>query len=104
MNRYALSPISLLKNLEGNDGGKMKMPDTRRACFYCLGIALRAQMLKQSARLLHHIDDRVALASHDRSVVLPYSGHSWCLSSSLSMSIGFPIQDEAEDVDRGSLP
>ncbi len=29
-------------------------------------------------------------------------GHSWCLSSSLSLSAGFSIQDEAMDVARSA--
>ncbi len=30
------------------------------------------------------------------------SGHSWCLTSSLSLSVGFTIQDEAVDVARSA--
>ncbi len=30
------------------------------------------------------------------------SGHSWCLSCSLSLSVGFYIQDEAMDVARSA--
>ncbi len=80
----------------------------RKSCIsrYCLGIALRAQLLKESAWLLHLIGDKAPLATRDSSGLLccyPHTGHgglNCCLSSSLSLSVGFYIQDEAMDVAR----
>ncbi len=60
----------------------------------CLGIAVRAKMLKKSAWLLHPNGDKA-----------PHTGkgsHSWCLTSSLSLSVGFSIQNEAMDVVRSA--
>ncbi len=39
--------------------------------------------------------------SHSLSIVCHPWGNSWCSSSSLSLSVGFSIQDEAMDVARG---
>ncbi len=70
-------------------------------------------MLKKSAGLLHQIGDKAPPAAHDSSEVaralnrLCYlhtgnGGHSRCLSSSLSLSVGFPILDETMDVSRSA--
>ncbi len=70
-----------------------------------------AQLLKNSTWLLHIIGDEAATAAHDSSEVArtlngrcyPHTGngeHSWCLSSSLPLSVGFSIQVEALDVAR----
>ncbi len=68
-------------------------------------------MLKKSAVLLHQIGDKAPPAARDSSAVAcslnrrcyPHTGnggHRWCLSSSLSLSVGLPIQDKAMGVDR----
>ncbi len=71
----------------------------------CLGIAPRAQLLMKSAWLLHQIGDKAPPAARNSSevagVLNPRTGngdHGWCLSSSLFLSVGFSIQDEAMDV------
>ncbi len=76
--------------------------------YYCLGIALRAQLPKKNAWLLHLIGDKAPLATRDCSGLLccyPHTGHgglNCCLSSSLSLSVGFSIQDKARDVARSA--
>ncbi len=72
----------------------------------------RAQLLNtRSAWLLNLIGEKVPLAARDSSEVAralnlrcyPHTGnggHRWCLSSSLSLSVGFSIQDEAMTVIR----
>ncbi len=74
-------------------------------CCCCSGKASRAQLLMKSAWLLHLIgdgarnNDEVARALNQRCYLHSGNGgYSWCLSSSLPKSVGFPIQDEAMDV------
>ncbi len=66
-------------------------------------------MLKMSAWLLHLIGDKAPPVARDSGEVARaykqrcYShsgnvGHSWCLNSSLFLSVGLSIQDEAMDV------
>ncbi len=65
-------------------------------------------MLKESLWLLHSIGDKAPPATRDSSEVARAQrqhcylhtgkgGHSWCLSSSLSLSVEFSIKDEAMD-------
>ncbi len=76
-------------------------------------------MLKKSARLLHLIGDKAPPAARDSDEVaralnqhcyshIVNGGRIWCLSSRPSLSLRFPIQEEAMDVSgsapRGSLP
>ncbi len=69
-------------------------------------------MLKKSAWLLHLIGDKAPPAARDRSEVAraknqrchPHTrsdGHGWCLSSSLSLLVGFSIQDVARSSPQG---
>ncbi len=59
------------------------------------------------------MDDKALPAAHDDSEVVralnqrcyPHTGnggHSWCLSSSISLSVGFSVQGEAMDVARSA--
>ncbi len=85
-----------------------------RCCCYCsLGLAPGAQLLKKSTWLLHLIGDKAPPAVRDSSEVTRAvnrhchshtrnGGHSWCLSTSPSLSIGFSIQDEAMDAARSA--
>ncbi len=76
----------------------------------CLGIAPRDQVLKKCAWLLHPIHDNAQLATRDCREVAralnqscyPHTGsggHSWCLSSSPSLSVGFSTQEKEETKD-----
>ncbi len=72
-------------------------------CYCYLGIALRAQLLKKSARLLFLITSAKAppAASALNQPCKPHTGnggHSLCLSSSQSLLVGFSIQDGAMEV------
>ncbi len=75
--------------------------------------APRAQFLMESAWLLYYIGDKAPPASRDSSEVegvltrrcYPHTGNGgrrWCLSSSLSLLVGFSIKDEAMDVARSA--
>ncbi len=57
-------------------------------------------MLKISAWLCTLNGDKAPPAAHDSSEVAHWKrlSNHWCLSSSLSFSVGFSIQDEAVDV------
>ncbi len=72
--------------------------------FYCLGIAPRANLLKKSDWLFYQIRDEAAPAGRVLNRrCYPHTGnggHMWC---SLSLSVGFSIQDEAVDI-AGSAP
>ncbi len=80
----------------------------------CLGIASRTQFLKKNAWLLHPaIGDKAPPAERDSSQVTcalnrlryPHTGnggHNWCLGSTLFLSVGFSIQDEAMDAARSA--
>ncbi len=91
--------------------GISKNRSCSRRCY--LGMAPRAQLLKKSAWLLHLIGDKAPPVACDSSEVARTSnrrccphtgngGHSWYLSSSLPLSVGFSIQDEAIDGDRSA--
>ncbi len=88
----------------------MNAAASKHACC-CLGIAPRAQLLKKSTWLLHLIDDKALPAARDRSEVAralnrrcyPHTGnggHSWYLSSGLSLPVRFFTQDEGMDIAR----
>ncbi len=52
-----------------------------------------------------HLSHAIAVRLRVRKSCYPHTGnggHSWCLSSSLSLSVGFSIQDEAMDVARSA--
>ncbi len=54
-------------------------------------------------RLPHATEVRLHEQKNER--VYPHTGndgHSWCLSSSLYLSVGFSIQDEAMDIARSA--
>ncbi len=86
----------------------------------CSGIALRARLIKKSSWLVHLIRDKAPPVAHDSGNVArtldqrcyPHTGNGgyrWCLSSSLSWSVGLSIQDEAHGccparATRGSIP
>ncbi len=70
-------------------------------------------MLKNGVWLFHPKCDKAQPAARDGSEVArsqkqrcyPHTGnggHSWCSSSSLFLSVGFSIQDEAVDVARSA--
>ncbi len=70
-------------------------------------------MLKKSARLLNLIGDKAPPSARDSGEVArslsrgcyPHTGkggHSWCLSSSPSLSVGFSTQDAAMNVARSA--
>ncbi len=71
---------------------------------YCLGTTSRAQLLKTSAWLFHPIGDKAPPAARDSSKVSRTSNRRWYprtgsrLHSSLSLSVGFPIQNETVGV------
>ncbi len=69
-------------------------------------------MLKNSTWLLHLIGDKAPPAARNSSEVVrtlkqrcyPHTGndeHSWCLSSNLSLSVVFSIQDVALSAPQG---
>ncbi len=89
----------------------IKLKNKKVRC--CLSFVPRAQLLKKSAWLLHLIGDKAPPTALDSSEVartvnrrcyphIGNDGHNWCLSSSLSLSIGFSIQDETMDVARSA--
>ncbi len=99
------------KVLDAQHAGIMSLSKLKVKGFYpgcggccCLGIAQRANMLKMCAWLLHPTGDKAPpVARNSRTLNQRYThiengGHSWCVSSSLSLSAGFSMQDEAMGV------
>ncbi len=67
-------------------------------------IAPRAELLKKSVWLFHEAlpTARDNINRSEVAMLLPSNEFSWCLSSSLSWSVGSSIKDEVMDVVRSS--
>ncbi len=75
--------------------------------YYCLGIVPRAPgyptVVGDKAPPAPRDSNEFARAYNQRCYHhTGIGGHSWCLSSGLSLSVGFPIQDDAMDVARSA--
>ncbi len=99
--------VRLQKGGDGQRSGISKRGP--KPCCCRLAIALRAQLLKKNAWLLHQNDGKALFAVRYSSEVANElsrrcyhrtgnGGHSRCLGSSLSFLVGLSIPEEAVDV------
>ncbi len=88
------------------EGGLLISKRIKPLC--CYGIVPRNQLFKKSAWLFHQIGDKAPPVPPVRTLnqcCYPHTGHgghSWRLSISLSLSVGFSIQVEVMDVARSA--
>ncbi len=82
----------------------MPLEKDKPSICYCLVIEQTAQLLKMSIWLRHLFDEDSPPAAGPNTFKCrchPYAGNaklSWCMSSSLSRTVGFSIQDETMEV------